>query len=164
MIAAVNFVSSRPEYLDCKSGLLSICMGACASTYAYGNSEELRRNERIKAMIAVQPLTYSAFIRALGLPGFLAKRVSAMNQERAGFDYEETSFLPYAKDIPIPTMVVQNTNDPMLNKDIITQYFDDLPAGREMLWLDLAKSRGAAYAYLPEHPQTISKFFDKHMS
>jgi hypothetical protein len=164
LIAAVEFVSNRPEYREAEIGLLSICMGACATTYAYGSSDALKSNDRIKAMIAVQPLTYSAFIRAMGLPGFLAKRVTAKNNERAGFDYETTSFMPFVKEIAIPTLVVQNRNDPMLNEEMMGQFFDDIRTEKEMRWLDLAKSRGAAYAYLPEHPKMISEFFDRYMS
>jgi hypothetical protein len=164
VVAAVDFISNHPEYKDSKIGLLSICMGACSSTYAFGSKDGLRKHDNIKAMIAVQPLTYTDFIRAMGVPGFLAKRVAAKNHERTGIDFDHTSFMPYVKDVSVPTMVVQNSNDPMTNLDMVKHYYDDLKIEKEMLWLDLSKSRAAAYAYLPEHPETISEFFDRYMS
>ena len=48
VIAAVDYITNRPEYADCNIGLLSICMGAAASTYAYGKgewTEELREHQ-----------------------------------------------------------------------------------------------------------------------
>lgn len=160
--AAVQYISNRPDYSGCTIGLLSICMGACSTTYAYGQSSSLKDNDRIKAMIAVQPLTYSGMINSFKLPSFLANRVRSKNQTRAGFDYVETTFMPYAKDLTIPTMVVQNSNDPMLDREMLQTYFDDLPAEKEMKWLDLEKNRFGAYAYLPEHPEFISEFFDRN--
>jgi pimeloyl-ACP methyl ester carboxylesterase len=163
VIAAVDFVSNHTDHRESRIGLLSICMGASATTYAYGVENGLQGYGNVKALIAVQPLTYSEFIRAMGVPGFLAKRVSHMNRRRTGIDFDHTSFLPYAKDITVPTLVIQNKNDPMTNLDFVRQYHDALTVETEMLWLDLARSRGAAYDYLPKHPDTISKFFDKYM-
>ena len=72
VIAAVDFVSHHSEHKDASIGLLSICMGAVASTYAYGmGNEGLRQYSDVKAMVAVQPLHYQEFVKAFGMPGFL---------------------------------------------------------------------------------------------
>jgi dipeptidyl aminopeptidase/acylaminoacyl peptidase len=163
VIAAVDFISKHSDYRESQIGLLSICMGASATTYAYGIENGLKRFKNIKAMIAVQPLTYHYFIRAMGIPSFFSKRVTKMIQKRTGIDFETTSFLPYAKDITVPTMVIQNTNDPMTNMDFVNQYHDTLTVEKEMLWLDLDKNRAAAYNYLPRNPETISKFFGRYI-
>ncbi len=163
VIAAVDYITNHPVYLGCKIGLLSICMGAASTTYAYGVEDGLKKYTNIKAMIAIQPLLYPDFVAALGLPGFLGRRVSKLNSKRAGMDLVTTSFMPNVKDIPIPTLVVQNKNDPYLNPDSINQYYDELRVEKDLLWLDLEKKRAAGYHYLTEQPADILNFFNKYL-
>ena len=80
VLAAVDFVSNHAELGRANIGLLSICMGAAASTYAFGmGADGLAAYTNVKAMVAVQPLHYREFVKAFGMPGFLdraGKRVS----------------------------------------------------------------------------------------
>ena len=163
VIAAVDYMTNHPEFTGCKIGLLSLCMGAAASTYAYGIENGLKNYENIKAMIAIQPLLYPDFVTALGLPGFLGRRVSKLNAERTGIDLVVTSFMPNVADIPIQTLVVQNKNDPYLNPDAINQYYQELQVEKDLMWLDLEKKRAAGYDYLTKHPEEILVFFEKYM-
>ena len=164
VLAAVRFVSEHPTYRDASVGLLSICMGAAATTYAYGKGEAgLAAFPKIEALIAVQPLLYPDFVRGLGIPGFLASGASKVNHERTGIDLDTMSFLPHVKDIPVPTLVIQNENAPWANRDRVQQYFDALEVPKEMLWLDLSKDRAAAYDWLGTHPETLTAFFDEHV-
>ena len=41
VIAAVDFISNHPDFPNASIGLLSICMGACSTTYAYGMGEQV---------------------------------------------------------------------------------------------------------------------------
>ena len=79
-------------------------------------------------------------------------------------DLTGDAFLPYVKDISVPTLVIQNRNDPMTNLDMVNQYYNDLTVEKEMLWLDLEKKRGAAYAWLGKNPEPIVGWFEKHMN
>ncbi|MCH4887661.1 alpha/beta hydrolase [Acidaminobacter sp. JC074] len=159
--AAVNYISTHPDYRDAKIGLLSICMGAASTTYAFGN--DLIEKGKISAMVAVQPLIYPDFVKAMGIPGFIAKRVNVETTKRLGFDLNQKSFLPDVKKIDMPTLVIQNTNDPWANKQFVEDYFKELNTEKEMLWVDLAKSRAASYDYIGKEAETLSKFFDKYM-
>ncbi len=163
VLGAVNFVSNHSDYSDASIGLLSICMGAASSTFAFGLEEELKNNPRLKTMIAVQPLTYDYFVKAMGLPGFLINSGNKYNLEKRGVDLTGDSFLPHVKKISIPTLVIQNQNDPMTNMDMVKRYYDDLKVEKEMLWLDLEKKRGAAYAWLSKSPEPILAWFDKYL-
>ena len=100
VLAAVDFISNHPEYKDSQIGLLSICMGAASSTYAFGKDDGLRNYNNIKAMIAIQPLIYPDFIKALGLDNFIGRRVTKRNNERTGIDLNTTSFIPNVKTNP----------------------------------------------------------------
>lgn len=159
--AAVNYISGHPAYKDAKIGLLSICMGAASTTYAFGSG--LIEKNKISAMVAVQPLIYSDFVKAMGIPGFIANRVNDETTKRLGFDLSKKTFLPDVKKIDMPTMVIQNINDPWANRQFVEDYFENLSTKKEMLWVELAKSRAASYDYIGKAPETLSRFFDKYM-
>ena len=163
VLAAVKFISEHSDYQDASIGLLSICMGQGASVFAFGLEEELKRYSNLKAMISVQPLTYDYFVKAFGLPNFLINAGNKYNKEKRNVDLTGESFLPYVKDISIPTMVIQNTNDPMTNIDMVKQFYGDLQVEKKMLWLDLEKKRGAAYSWLGKNSEPILEWFNRHL-
>ncbi len=163
VLAAVEYVSNHSDYKDSNIGLLSICMGAASSTYAFGKENGLRDNEKIKAMVAIQPLIYPDFIKALGLDNFVGRMVTKRNVERTGIDLNTVSFIPNVKDINVPTLLIQNSNDEYLHRETIEQYYDELQVEKEMMWLDLGKKRAAGYDYLVNNPEKILSFFNKHV-
>ncbi|MEM6987075.1 MAG: alpha/beta hydrolase [Pseudomonadota bacterium] len=161
VIAAVDFVSTR--YPNAGIGLLSICMGSAATTYAYGREHGLASRENIKAMIAVQPLLYGCFVEALGMPGFVARAGEKVSAARLGFDLGEPNFVTCASDITVPTLVIQNKNDPWTQLDMVQSYYDALKWEKELVLLDLASSRFAAYDYLGTNPADALSWFDTHI-
>lgn len=161
--AAIDFIDKYPYYKDAQIGLLSICMGAAASTYAFGQYKEVKENEKIKAMVAIQPLRYTDFISARGLNNFIGRKVTKKNNERTGIDMNEVSFMPYVKDINVPTLLVQNSNDEYLNKKSIEEYYNSINSEKQMMWLDLDKKRAAGYDYLTKNPDKVLSWFDKYM-
>jgi dienelactone hydrolase len=164
VIAAVDYISHHPYHKDANIGLLSICMGAVASTYAYGmGNEGLKAYSNIKAMIAIQPLHYKEFVKAFGIPGFLNKAGSKVSLKRTGIDLNTKTFMPDVKHIAVPTMVVQNSNDPWTDMDFVRAYFDKLQVDKEMLWLDLSKKRAAGYDYLGTNPEQFVEYFGRYM-
>ncbi|MEM8638783.1 MAG: alpha/beta hydrolase [Cyanobacteria bacterium P01_G01_bin.54] len=164
VIAAVDFITQHPDYTHAQIGLLSICMGAVASTYAYGlGNDGLRQYANIKAMIVVQPLHYTAFVQALGLPIFLNRAGNQMSRARLGFDLNEKTFMPDVSSITVPTLVLQNKNDPWTDLNFVQQYYDKLKVEKELFWLELSGDRAAAYNYLGTNPETLATFFDRYI-
>ena len=163
VVAAVNYISDHPDYKDASIGLLSICMGSSSSIFAYGMEPELKNNAKVKTMIAVQPLTYDYFVKAMGLPNFLINSGNNYNKGKKDVDLTGDSFLPYAKDISVPTLVIQNENDPMTNLDMVKSFYEDIQVEKELLMLDLEKKRGAAYDWIGKHPNEILNWFGKYM-
>lgn len=159
---AVNYIYNHPTYSNASIGLLSICMGAASTTFAYGMENDMKEFSNVKSMIAVQPLTYDYFVKAMGLPGFLINSGNKVNEQR-GVELTGDSFLPYAKNLTMPVMVIQNQNDPMTNMDMVKQYYNEIQTEKEMLWLDLEKKRGAAYDWLGKNPEKILGWFNKHV-
>lgn len=164
VLAAVDYVARHPDYKEAQIGLLSICMGAASSTYAFGEHDGLKNYPNIKAMVAIQPLRYLDFIKALGLDNFIGKSVTRLNNERTGIDMASVSFMPHVKDINVPTLLVQNSNDEYLNKQSIEEYYDALVVEKDMMWLDLGKKRASGYDYLTRHPEKILSWFDQYMN
>ena len=164
VVAAVDFIANHPEYNKAKIGLLSVCMGAGASTYAYGMENGLRRCSNIKTMVAVQPLLYSYFVDALGMPGFLQRSASKVSESRLGFDMNTKSFLDDVDEIAVPTLVIQNRNDPWTNIEMVEQYFDKLKVEKEMMWLEIEKNRFAAYDFIGRETGKIVPWFNKYLA
>lgn len=162
VVAALKYVSEHKEYQKASIGLLSICMGQGASTFAFG-LEDMKQFKNLKTMISVQPLTYDYFVKAMGLPNFLINAGNKYNDKKRNISLDGDSFLPYVKDISVPTLVIQNSNDPMTNMGMVNQYYKDLTVEKEILMIDLEKKRGAAYAWLGKNSEPIITWFDKYM-
>ncbi|MEM8963646.1 MAG: alpha/beta hydrolase [Acidobacteriota bacterium] len=163
VVAAVDYVENHPVYGQAAIGLLSICMGAAATTYAYGQDDGLRGRDNIKAMVAFQPLHYKNFVKAFGLPSFLDAMGRKKSLERTGIDLNTTTFLPDAKHISVPTLVVQNKNDPWTDLEFVQSYYDGLTVEKDLLWLDLEASRAASYEELGRAPEPILSYFDRFL-
>ena len=161
VLAAVDFVTAR--FPEASIGLLSICMGAASTTYAYGRENGLATRPNIKALIAVQPLLYTCFMEALGMPGFMVRAGEKVSEKRLGFDMSEPNFVKDAPKVTVPTLVVQNTNDPWTQMGMVQDYFDALTVEKDLKLLDLEKSRFAAYDYVGAHPEDLMGWFDQHM-
>ena len=71
--------------------------------------------------------------------------------------------MPNVKDISVPTLVIQNQNDPWTDIDLVKQYYKDLQVEKEMLWLELSKKRAAAYDWIGKNPEKILEWFGKYL-
>lgn len=162
IVGAIKYINNHKDFKDADIHLLSICMGQAASTFAFGLEKEMKEVKNLKSMISVQPLTYDYFVKAMGLPNFLINSGNKYNKEERDTDLTGPSFLPIVKDINIPTLVIQNQNDPMTDLNMVKDYYNTLQVEKDILWLDLEKKRGAAYAWLGEHPEKIVSWFNKY--
>ncbi|WP_316368954.1 alpha/beta hydrolase [Candidatus Thiodiazotropha sp. CDECU1] len=163
VIGAVDYISIHSDFANASIGLLSICMGSAATTYAYGLEDGLSGRDRVKALVAVQPLLYSCFVDALGMPGFARRSGEKVSVERLGFDIAGPNFVEQAASISVPTLVVQNANDPWTQMSMVEDYFQRLTVEKELKMLDLDKSRFAAYDRIGTHPQEFTDWFDDRM-
>lgn len=163
MVAAIQFIEEHEDYNNATIGLLSICMGQAISTFAFGMEPEMKKFKNLKAMISVQPLTYDYFVENMGLPKFLINAGSRYSKNKRDTDLTGDSFLPYVKDISVPTLVIQNSNDPMTDLDMVKQYYNDLTVEKEILWLNLEKKRAAAYDWIGKNSKDVLRWFGKYL-
>ena len=163
IVAAVDYISNHPDHSESEIGLLSICMGTSATTLAYGADSGLQKYPNVKALVSVQPLTYEKFVKAMGVPQFLVNRANKPIKERTGIDFSTNTFMPNVKHIDVPTLVIQNRNDPWTDLQLIDDYYNELVVEKEMLWLDLEKKRAAAYAWIGKNSNEVLGWFEKHL-
>ena len=138
-------------------------MGTSATTIAYGIEDGLKNYEQIKALVSVQPLTYAKFVKAMGVPDFLVKRANKPIMEKTGIDFSQNTFMPYVKDIQVPTLVIQNRNDPWTSIELVKAYYEALQVDKKMLWLDLSKQRAAAYDWIGKNSKDILEFYKNYL-
>ncbi|MEM7038186.1 MAG: alpha/beta hydrolase [Bacteroidota bacterium] len=161
--AAVDFIANHSDFKDSEIGMFSVCMGNSSTTFAYGD-KSLQKYDQIKALISIQPLDYARFVKAFGIPKFMARSGNKRIQQRTGIDFNTNTFMPHVKDITVPTLVIQNSNDPWTDKNLVEQYYKDLQVEKKMLWLDLKKKRAAAYDWIGHNSEEILGWFGKYMS
>ena len=131
VIGAVNFIEGRDDLAGASIGLLAFCMGSASTTYAYGLEDGLARHNRIKAFVAVQPLLYDIFVGALGMPGFMRRAADRVTTERLGFDLTEPNFIESAPKVTVPTLLIQNQNDPWTRLSMVRRIFRCADRGGE---------------------------------
>ncbi|GLS26826.1 alpha/beta hydrolase [Marinibactrum halimedae] len=162
VLAAVGYISQHADYQNAEIGLLSICMGTSATSFAYGLEDGLSKYENIKALVSIQPLRFTDNMREIKISEKMASKINDYNMSRGGADLME-SFFEHVPSIKIPTLVIQNTNDPMSDIDKVREYYGLLGGEKEMLWLDLEKNRAAAYDWLGQSPEQFTAFFNKYI-
>ena len=163
VMAAVNYISQRNEYKEANIALLSICMGSGATMFAYGREDGLSNYDKIKAFVSVQPVNFDISMKTNGIPGFITNRVNKEMTKRVGYDLTKESFLPYVEKVTVPTMVIQNENDPWTEISHVKDIYSRLKVDKEYVNLKLENKRFAAYDYIGSHSQEILGFLDKHM-
>ncbi|WED23228.1 alpha/beta hydrolase [Vibrio sp. JC009] len=169
LIAAVDYINAHPDYQDSEIGLFSICMGSSASIYGFAMENGLSKYTNIKAMVSIQPVDYPTFVSAMGIPGFLQKSTNKVIKKRTGIDFMDSTYLEDAKSIKVPTMIIQNKNDPFSKMDFVQNIYDNLAVEKEMLWLDIPKlksaahNRAAAYDWIGKNPAPIVGWFNKYI-
>ncbi len=140
VVAAVDFISQHESYKEAKIGLLSICMGQGASIEAFGK-HGLGNRENVKAMISIQPLDYSCFINAMGLPGFAKNSTRKYLKKRTGIDYDEASWRPHVKNVSVPTLIVQNKNGNYQNEALVKGVLSDLNDEKRLSWTEISNNK-----------------------
>lgn len=169
IIAAVDFISKHPDYKDASIGLFSICMGQGASVSAYGRDDGLKNYASIKCMISVQPMDYAHFLANMSIPNFIKRATDRYIERHTDFDYYNNTWRPFVKDVAVPTLVIQNTNDGFFDKEFVDGVFNDLQVEKEMMYIELPDlnnqgfNRMAAYDWLGTNPEPILGWFDKYM-
>ena len=160
VLAAVRFMTTHPDYQNTSVGLLSFCMGSSSTFLAYGIDGGLQDVPHIKALVVVQPLYSGAWLRQMGFPRFMVNGAIRTSVHRGGPDFGKSP-IDRVKHITVPTLVLQNAKDPWADTDYVRAVYENLRPEKEMVWVDLAPKRLAAYGYFRDHPEKMLEWFGR---
>ena len=163
LLAAVEFVKDQPDLKDGDIGLLSFCQSAIVSMVAQAEAPEALKEAGVKAFVAVQPIDIEIFYRNFGLPGWVVNRMKA-NYRKKGLDMTDQNPLLYAPNIFLPTLFVQNVNDPWSDMDHSRAIYDAIPTEKKAIWIDEeAHHRFLTYNWFNDNPKKLLDFLDQHL-
>ena len=78
---------------------------------------------------------------------------------------EKQNPLLFVDKITMPTLMLQNLNDPWRNIEHSKEIYEKIGAiEKEMIWLDEEAHRFLAYNWFNDNPEKLVSFFDKHLN
>lgn len=168
VVAAMNFIKNRDNLRDLDIGFVSFCMGA--NSTVVGMSKEPSVFEKVKCMVAVQPISMEVFVRSYAkkiLTLFGAKLILPMVKRfvnwRSKHPLEKMSPYEYVKDLKVPTLYVQARNDPWTELTDIQSFYDNTPEPKEFYWIENTKHRFESYSYFQKKPEKMLEWLEKWM-
>ncbi len=162
IIGAVKFVAGNESTKGKPVGLLSYCMSANATVLAYGKDNDLFEKSNVKALVAVQPLTNSDYLKTLGLPSELFEAITNQFKKVTGHDFH-APVLDNVPTVHVPTLLCQGKKDPNTNLEFITGFYENLPKEKEMYWMDELTHRFDGYNWFYDRPEKMLGWFNKHV-
>ncbi|MCG8572397.1 MAG: hypothetical protein MJB14_19875 [Spirochaetes bacterium] len=162
VLGAVKFIANYEATKGKPVGLLSYCMGANATTIAFGMDAESFKESNVKALVAMQPLTNSLYLKTLNLPGNIYNKTAKRFTEVSGYDFH-APVIQNVSSINVPTLLCQSRKDPNTNMDFINDFFNAISTAKEMYWLEEPTNRFDGYNWFYDNPEKMLAWFDKHV-
>ncbi|MCJ7665508.1 MAG: hypothetical protein MUO59_02080 [Actinobacteria bacterium] len=166
--AAMNFIYGREDTRDMDTGFVSFCMGANSTIIAM--SEEPAVFEKVKCLMAIQPISMEIFIRTYMkrlFTTFGAKLIFPMVKRfvnmRSKHPLDKMSPYGYVKDIKVPTLYVQAHNDPWTELTDIQSFYNNTPGPKDLYWIENTKHRFESYSYFQDKPEKMLDWLSKWM-
>ncbi len=163
-VSAIEFIANNPEFKGASIGLLSFCQSSYISMVGMSERPEVYKENRVRAMVALQPISIEVFYRKTGMPQPV---IDALKQVylKNGIDMERQNPELFADKILVPTLFVQNVNDVWSDMDHIRRIYSLIPTEKKALWLDKKDQphRFMAYNWFNDHPEELLAFFEKHL-
>jgi dienelactone hydrolase len=168
VVAAMNFIKSRPDLKEKAVGFVSFCMGANSTIIAMSKKPEVFKD--VKCLFAIQPISMEVFIRIYAgklmtplVAGILLPFIKIFVQMRSGYRLQNMSPKDYVKDLKVPTLYVQARNDPWTDLRDIQGFYDNTPEPKEFFWIEDTKHRFESYSYFQDKPEKMLEWLEKWM-
>lgn len=162
-VAAVDYIASRPEYKNSSIGIHAICFGSNATTIAFGIEQGLQGQKNLKAISLAQPASWGMLLR--NNPDIMDGFVDEINRQLKEQGSKDVDGVPleFASKINVPTLVIQNRNDPSKTLPFVEEFFQQIQSTKEIHWVDGEHDRADVYHHLTEHPEKLIEWFSKHL-
>ena len=166
VLGSLAYAKSRPDTADMEVHLHSMCLG-CNSTLV-AMREQPEAFEHVRSFMAIHPVIGGSLIdltcKLMGVEDGAAK-FEPVFHGLTGFHVEQYNMVPYAKDVRVPTMVVQVHDDPSTKPSDIEALFEGLPnTDKELFWIEGTPIRHHGYTYFSERPERMLAWYDAHSS
>jgi esterase/lipase len=165
VIGSLQYVKNRKDLSHMTVGLFSRCAGANSTMIAMTKHPQFFKD--VRCMVAPQPISlrpwYEKITEILGIPD---KINEIENEIRliSGLKLDDMSPIEYAKNVHVPTFIIQVHDDVLTKPNDVQQIFDNIPTkDKKLFWIEGTTRRWDGYNYFPEHPEQMIEWFDKHM-
>ncbi len=166
--AAMDYVQSNEDLKNKEVGFASFCLGANSTIIAM--SKQPNKFEKVKCLVAVQPISMAVFVRTYfkkRFTSFGAKLLLPLVEKfvdwQSKYHLEDMSPAKFAKDIKVPTLYVQTRNDPWTELSDITGFYESTKSAKEFFWLEGFTHRFQGYQYFGDHPEKMLSWLQEWM-
>lgn len=158
-VAAVDYISSYPGFKNANIGIHAQCFGVNATTHAFGLKDGLQSRKNLKAISLTQPASWGMLMRPSAGDAFVDE-VNKQLEAKGVKDLDATPLIDASK-INVPTLVVQNINDPSGTLPFVKQFYNTIATEKELWMIDGEKDRSFAYYYETTNPENLVAWFSK---
>lgn len=163
LLGALDYLNGRSDVDAARIGVIGFSMGANTLLYA------LPHTERVKAAVAVQPVSVGVFAGNYGryLLGPLATVVLPLAEmiyrSAGGFQFDSIRPASAASSAgSVPILYVQGTGDPWGSTADVQAMADVTPRAEGPLFVE-SVGRFEGYRYVIDHPEVITGFLQRHL-
>lgn len=164
-VGAKTYVDTHPRLSKMKLGLYSQCTGGNAQYEAMSRRPDLFEN----VLCMLSPLVVSMtslmgqFASLQGLGEFM-EEMDFEQKKLGGFANAEMTPHLFAKDVKVPTFVVQVRDDVWTTPEDGQRTFDLLGSNeKEIYWIEGTTRRFDGYNYFGKNPKRMISWFQKYM-
>ncbi len=167
VVGAMDYIKADPELSAKQVGMVVNCMGANSALIAMSKEPELFAD--IKAVVAIQPVSYDVFIRHYlvdKMPIFKGRypQINEQVKQLAGVGLEEMSPREYIPSLTAPIMYVQVREDAWTEPADVQGFYDLTTSDKELFWIEGNLERFDGYNYFGERPEKMLAWLDKYMN
>lgn len=167
VLAAFDYVNSQDGLKNMTIGLFNPCAGGNAAMHAMTKHPEYFRD--VKAFICAQPASINIMskitLQGMGLAEYMTEFDSEINAE-SGLSINEMTPHLHAKNVRVPTFLLQNKDDEWTVPEDVQTTFDLIPIeDKKLFWIEEGNPRRfIGYNYFGEHPEQMLEWFERYMS
>ena len=163
-VAVAKYAAEHPEFAGQDVGLMAICMNSMINMIAMSKAPEEMRKTNIKAMTVIQPHGIDLFFKNFGLPNWVINRANQIYKQKGATEMAGWNPIPFAKNVYVPVLFVQNVHDPWSDMDHVREIYDAIPTEKEAIWIDEEeKHRFHTYNWFNDHPELLLDFFNRNL-
>ena len=162
-VGAIEFASNHSELKGDKIGLYSICQSGLISIIGMNKYPEVYKNANVKALVAPQMMSFEIFYKKFGVSEEGIKALKNIYLEK-GVDLDNQNPLRFVSKIIVPTLFMQNLNDPWTEIGHTKEIYEAIPVEKEAIWYEGENHRFDAYNWFNDNPEKLIAFFDKYLS